>query len=46
MVRERVRFTGAFLVNAIPAVVALGLVVSIRETLPSRRALRGDGSGL
>ena len=36
-------FTGAFLVNAIPAVVALGLVVSIRETLPSRRALRGMG---
>jgi len=39
-------FTGAFLVNAIPAVVALGLVVSIRETLPSRRTLRGEGSGL
>ena len=38
-------FGGAFLVNAIPAVVALGLVVSIRETLPAR-VRRDEGSGL
>lgn len=37
-------FTGAFLINAIPAVVALGLVLSIRETLPARaRPIEGSG---
>jgi MFS family permease len=38
-------FGGAFLINAIPALVALGLVLSIRETMPSR-VRRDEGSGL
>ena len=37
-------FTTAFVINAIPAVLALGLVVSIRETLPALR--RDEGAGL
>ena len=38
-------FTTAFVINAIPAVLALGLVVSIRETLPARMR-RDEGAGL
>ena len=38
-------FGGAFLINAIPALVALGLVLSIRETMTSRTR-HDEGSGL
>jgi MFS family permease len=38
-------FTASFAINAIPAVVALGLVLSIRETMHARRP-SGEGTGL
>ena len=38
-------FTTSFAINAIPAVVALGLVLSIRETMRARRP-SGEGTGL
>jgi MFS family permease len=38
-------FTASFAINAIPAVVALGLVLSIRETMHARRA-SDEGRGL
>jgi MFS family permease len=38
-------FTASFAINAIPAVVALGLVLSIRETMLARRA-SDEGMGL
>ena len=36
-------FGTSFVINAIPAVIALGLVLSIRETMRSRRAPEGSG---
>jgi MFS family permease len=36
-------FTASFAINAIPAVVALGLVLSIRETMHARRPSEGGG---
>jgi MFS family permease len=36
-------FRASFLINAIPAVVALGLVLSIRETMHARRPSEGTG---
>jgi MFS family permease len=36
-------FTASFAINAIPAVVALGLVLSIRETMHARRPTEGTG---
>jgi MFS family permease len=38
-------FRASFVINAIPAVVALGLVLSIRETMHARRA-SDEGRGL
>jgi len=36
-------FRASFLINAVPAVVALGLVLSIRETMHARRPSEGTG---
>ena len=36
-------FRASFAINAIPAVVALGLVLSIRETMHARRPSEGTG---
>jgi MFS family permease len=38
-------FTTSFVINAVPAVVALALVLSIRETMHRRRP-SGDAPGL
>ena len=38
-------FTASFAINAIPAIVALGLVLSIRETMRARRP-SGEGTGM
>ena len=38
-------FTTSFAINALPAVVALGLVLSIRETMRARRP-SGEGTGM
>lgn len=40
---EAFGFGTSFVINAIPAVVALGLVLSIRETMHARRPAEGSG---
>jgi MFS family permease len=42
---EHVGYSAAFAVSAIPLVLALGLVLSIRETMPSLPT-RGEAAGL
>jgi MFS family permease len=36
-------FGTSFVINAIPAVIALGLVLTIRETMHARHAIEGSG---
>jgi len=40
---ERYGFGTSFVINAIPAVIALGLVLSIRETMRAHRPAEGTG---